>query len=151
MATIMILPTKLSGQQKADANVSAFVSWVATKTDGDFRNMAVRGQLSRQDIAREVGFAKSVLLQNPRVREALAELESALRQRGVLPPLADATQPPPASSEQSGPRAAADKARLKRLESENAALKAELLDLRGKLERYRHIEDALAVSGRLPR
>ena len=53
--TIVILPTNLSGQQKADANVSAFVSWVAPKTDGDFRNMAVRGQLSRQDIAREVG------------------------------------------------------------------------------------------------
>lgn len=54
-STIMILPTNLSGQQKADANASAFVSWVATRTDGDFRNMAVRGQLSRQHIAREVG------------------------------------------------------------------------------------------------
>ena len=51
----MILATNLSGQQKADANVSAFVSWVATKTDGDFRNMAVRERLSLQEIAREVG------------------------------------------------------------------------------------------------
>lgn len=142
---------KLSGQQKADSNVSAFVSWVATKTDADFRNIVVRGQLSRQEIAKEIGFAKSVLLQNPRVRAALADLEAKLRERGVLPPLADATQPPPSASEPPNPRAVADKARLKRLESENAALKAELVDLRSKLERYRHLEDAFSATGRLPR
>ncbi len=54
-STITILATNLSGQQKADANASAFVSLGATKTDGDFRNMAVRGQLSRQDTSQEVG------------------------------------------------------------------------------------------------
>lgn len=147
----MTVSTKLSGQQKADSNISAFVSWVATKTDADFRDMVVRGQLSRQEIAREIGFAKSVLLQNPRVRGALAELEANLRDRGVLPPLADSSQPPPSASEPTNPRAVADKARLKRLESENAALKAELVDLRSRLERYRHLEDAFSTTGRLPR
>ncbi len=147
----MISHPKLSGQQKADSNVSAFVSWIATKADADFRNIVVRGQLSRQEIAKEIGFAKSVLLQNPRVRAALAELEANLRDRGVLPPLADSSQPPPSASEPPNPRAAADKARLKRLESENAALKAELVDLRSKLERYHHLEDAFSRTGRLPR
>jgi hypothetical protein len=141
----------LSGPQKAEANFAGFVSWVATKTDADFRNIAVRGQLSRQEIAREIGFAKSVLLQNPRVRAALASLEASLRDRGVLPPLAEPNSAPPAVAEMENPRAVADKARLKRLEAENAALRAELVELRSRLKQYRHMEDAFSLTGRLPR
>ena len=141
----------LSGLQKAEANLAGFVSWVATKTDADFRNIAMRGQLSRQEIARELGFAKSVLLQNPRVRAALASLEAGLRDRGVLPPLVEPKSAPPAVAEMENPRSAADKARLKRLEAENAALKAELIELRSRLKQYRHMDDAFSLTGRLPR
>ena len=38
---------ELSGQQKADQNLTTFVSWIASKTDADFREMVLRGQLSR--------------------------------------------------------------------------------------------------------
>ena len=49
------------------------------------------------------------------------------------------------------PRAAADKARLKRLEAENAALKAELMGLRSQLKRYATMDAVLTSTGRLPR
>lgn len=140
----------LSGQQKADQNLSTFLSWVASKTDADYREMVLRGQLSRKEIARECGFAKSVLLQNPRVRDALRTLEAQLRARDILPPVADpATRAPPA--EAPNPRVAADKARLKRLEAENAALRAELMELRDRLDRYRLMDEVLSSTGRLPR
>jgi hypothetical protein len=140
----------LSGQQKADQNLATFLSWVASKTDADYREMVLRGQLSRKEIARECGFAKSVLLQNPRVKDALRTLEAQLRDRDILPPVADPT-PPAALTDIPNPRVAADKARLKRLEAENAALRAEVMELRGRLERYRLMDDVLSRTGRLPR
>ena len=146
----MINTHNLSGQQKANQNLDTFLSWVASKTDADFREMASRGQLNRKEIASECGFAKSVLLQNPRVKDSLKALETELRERGILPPVADPATPPPAS-EAPNPRAVADKARLKRLETENASLRAEVMELRGQLERYRLMDNVLSTSGRLPR
>jgi len=142
--------SELSGQQKADRNLSAFLTWVASKTDADYREMVLRGQLNRKEIARECGFAKSVLLQNPRVKDALRALEAQLRDRDILPPVAEPATPAP-TSDVPNPRAAADKARLKRLEAENAALRAEVMELRGRLDRYRLMDDVLSSTGRLPR
>ena len=144
---------RLSGQQKADQNLAIFLSWSASKTEADFREVVLRGQLNRKEIARECGFAKSVLLQNPRVRDSLKSLEADLRERGILPPLAaiEGAAPVAAITESNNSRAAADKARLKRLEVENAALRAELMELRDQLERYRVMDNVLSSTGRLPR
>lgn len=38
-----------SGQQIAEENVLKFTTWAASKTDDDFRNMAIRGVLSHLD------------------------------------------------------------------------------------------------------
>lgn len=141
---------ELSGQQKADQNHATFLSWAASKTDADYREMVLRGQLNRKEIARECGFAKSVLLQNPRVKDSLRTLEAQLRDRDILPPVANPA-PPTATTDAPNPRAAADKARLKRLEAENAALRAEVMELRGRLDRYRLMDDVLSSTGRLPR
>ena len=147
---IMTTVNNLSGQQKADQNLAAFLSWVASKTDAEFREMVLRGQLNRKEIARECQFAKSVLLQNPRVKQTLRDLEAQLRVRSILPPIADPATSAPVA-ETPNPRAAVDKARLKRLEAENAALRAEVMELRGRLDRYRLMDDVLSSAGRLPR
>ncbi len=146
----MTAVNNLSGQQKADQNLATFLSWSASKTDADYREMVLRGQLNRKEIARECAFAKSVLLQNPRVKDALRALEAQLRERDILPPVADPTAPT-ATTDAPNPRAAADKARLKRLEAENAALRAEVMELRGQLDRYRLMDNVLSSTGRLPR
>ena len=147
------MENRLNGQQKADQNLSTFLSWVAGKVDADYREMVLRGQLNRTEIARECGFAKSALLQNPRGKDSLKSLEAYLRERGILPPLAvsDGKAPVVAAMDSPNPRAAADKARLKRLEAENAALKAELIELRRQLDCYRVIDNVLSDTGRLPR
>ena len=141
----------MNGQQRSEQNLATFLSWVASKTDDDFREMVARGQLSRQEIARECGFAKSALLQNPRVKDALKTLEAQLRERKVLPPVAETSESDAAPQATPNPRAAADKARLKRLESENASLRAELTKLRENLDRYQLMDSVLCSTGRLPR
>jgi len=141
-----------NGQQRSDENVSTFYSWMASKTDYDFTDLAVRGQLSRQNIAAECGFARSVLVQNPRVREALKKLEDELRQRKILPPIVE--QPikeVPPSTQLNQTVTAMEHQRLKRLESENASLRAEIEQLRSAIDHYRVMESVLIETGRLPR
>lgn len=142
----------LSGQQKSEQNFIAFMRWSESKTDAEFRAMVVRGQLNRENISKECDFAKSVLAQNPRVKEALKTLEHALRLHGILPPLAEvgpSNEPlPPIGDTQ---RVMVDKARLKRLESENASLRSELTQLRADMAKYAMMERFMAETGRLPR
>ncbi len=143
-----------SGQQIAEQNVKTFTSWVASKTDDDFRALASRGVLSRKEIATECGFAKSALDQNPRVKSALRELEDALRARGVLPPVVEKSAEDavkPLIREPGKLRGALDAERLRRLETDNASLKAEVEELKRALEKHTILSEALALTGRLPR
>lgn len=50
-----------SGREAAHENFQRFTQWIASKTDENYRAIASRGVLSRKEIARECGFAKSVL------------------------------------------------------------------------------------------
>jgi hypothetical protein len=143
-----------SGRQLAEQNAAIFAAWVASKTDDDFRAMASRGVLSRAEVATECGFSKSVLNQNLLIKPALRELEDDLRHRGILPPTVaqDPDEPQqPAMREPGRLRAAKDTERLRRLEQENASLKAEVAELKRALEKHAILRDALALTGRLPR
>lgn len=143
-----------NGRQLAESNFAAFQAWASSKSDADFREMVSRGVLSRKEIAIECGFAKSVLDQNPRVKEALRDLEAELRERKVLPAavVPDAQSPAaPLVREQGKSRAAFNADRVRRLEQENAGLKAEVTELKRLLEQFTVLQDALTQTGRLPR
>lgn len=143
-----------SGRQIADENVKKFIAWMSSKSDDDFRSLALRGVLSRTDIAAECGFAKSALNQNPRIKSELKALEDQLRGRGVLPKPAvetPADASPAALIPVEGGHRARDAERLKRLEQENASLRAELVGVKSALSRYAILQEALAETGRLPR
>lgn len=143
-----------SGRQLAPQYVATFAAWVASKTDDDYRAMVSRGVLKRKEVAKECGFGTSVLDQNPGVKAALRELEVDLRKRGVLPPVAvpDADAPQvPLVREPGRARAVAEAERLRRLEQENASLRAEVAELKRAVEKFSVLRDALVVTGRLPR
>lgn len=143
-----------SGRQQAEHNVATFIAWVASRTDDDFRAIANRGILSRKEIATECGFARSVLDQNPRIKEALGDLERELRLRSVLPPSVDRDPAAPSESLMREPgrlRAAQEAERLRRLEQENAGLKAEVAELKRVIEKFTVLREALALTGRVPR
>jgi hypothetical protein len=143
-----------SGRQIGDENVQTFLDWMVCKTDADYKAVAFRGVLSRKEIAKECGFAKSALDQNPRIKAALRQLEKGLRERGVLPP--EATKAPgepqaPRLAVRGGERGRLDAERLKRLEQENASLRAENAELKRLLGQHALLSEALALTGRLPR
>lgn len=118
------------------------------------RAIASRGVLSREEVAKECGFAKSALDQNPRIKDALRELECDLRLRGILPPVVERKRATPQELPMREPgwiRGAQDAERLRRLVQENAGLKAEVSELRRPVEKYAVLRDALAITGRLPR
>jgi hypothetical protein len=143
-----------NGQQIAEENLKAFFSWMTRNTDADYRAMAFRGVLSRKEIAKECGFAKSALDQNPRIKAALRQLEKELRNRGVLPPEANKAPGEPRAprlADHGGQRARLDAERLKRLEQENASLRAENAELKRLLGHHAMLSEALALTGRLPR
>jgi|SRR5450830_1065905 len=143
-----------SGRQIAEQNAELFAAWVASKTDDDFRAMASRGVLSRKEIATECGFAKSALDQNPRVKTALRELEDSLRLRGVLPKATERSPDEaakPLTREPSKVRASLEVERMRRLETDNASLKAENAELKRALEKHTLLREALAQTGRMLR
>lgn len=143
-----------SGRQLSDENVKTFSSWVASKSDDDFRAMVNRGALSRQEIATECGFAKSALNQNPRIKAALQGLEYALRERGVLPPVIEKSADEaakPLMREPNKLQGALDAARDLRQRTEIASLKAELSEVKHLLEKYAILSEALAQTGRVLR
>ena len=143
-----------SGQQLSEHNFVAFNTWLASKTDSDFRQLANRGVLSRKEIAIECGFSKSALDQNPRIKAALRAAEDELRKRGVLPPIAEKSPEQPAEPlmrEVGKQKLGLDAERLRRLEQENASLRAENGELKRQLERYAVIREALSLTGRVPR
>lgn len=142
------------GRQIAEENVQAFQRWMAGKTDDDYRAMALRGVLSRKEIAKECGFAKSALDQNPRIKAALRELEERLRERGVLPKaLSKGSVGPqePRLRDRGAQQTLLDRERLRRLEQENASLRAEVNELKRQLKRHAILSEALTMTGRLPR
>lgn len=124
------------------------------KTDGDYRQMVRGGVLNRKEIAKECGFGRSVVDQNPRIKAALHQLETDLRYRGILPPPALSVNKEdnelPRRVEGSH-RSADDRALITRLENQNACLRAEVAELKSQLERYASIHEALTKTGRIPR
>ena len=116
--------------------------------------MVSRGVLSRKEIAKECGFAKSALDQNPRIKALLKQTEDDLRLRAILPPLEkrivlEGELPP--FRDAGKQHALRDNERLKRLEQENASLHAENAELKRQLQRFTVLQEALALTGRLPR
>jgi hypothetical protein len=143
-----------NGQQKAQQNLDAFHSWVATQQDDDFKQIMFRGQLNRSEVAKAIGCGKSALNQNPELREALKQLEDDLRDRGVLPPLTDIAKEEIDKHkpyDNTANRKALDSKRLSLLEAENIELKAKVKELEGQLQRFGELSETLSEMGFMPR
>jgi hypothetical protein len=143
-----------NGQQKAQQNFDAFQAWSATQTDDDYKQIAFRGQLSRTEVAKAVGFGKSALNQNPDIRKRLKKLEDDLREKGVLPPLTDTAKKEadkPKQYDNTANRKALDSKRSSSLEAEKIELKAKIKELEGKLERFGELSETLSEMGFMPR
>jgi hypothetical protein len=141
----------MNGQAKAQDNYAAFKAWASRQTDADFREISVQGLLCRQEICRECCFNRSVLLQNPRIKADLHDLEGRLRDAGVLPKIAAPVENGVPLRAQGQLQARTDAERLKALEAENLSLRAVIADLQKRLKRFEAMDALLGETGRFAR
>jgi hypothetical protein len=153
------MTNNLSGREIAANNLRRFNSWISERDATlDWSGYVRQGKLNRSEIANECGFALSVIRQNPAVKSALEALETRLLASGVLQPVKTVSSPSietgvDATNQFIDKRIMAAKgkaeARVKQLEEQNAALKAEVRDLKEQLRTYRHLDEHLRTTGRL--
>ena len=132
----------LDGQR----NVEVFLSWVATTAD--FKPFIYQGLLSISKVACECGLRRDVFYTNPGIRDnhwpaLIKQLEDA----GVL----KARTAKPVDSLQRLPRRdVVNDARIKQIQEENEAVKAENRELRRQLEKLKFLDEMLHATGRIP-
>ena len=135
-----------NGIEDGKLNARAFLSWVASVED--FRPFIRQGMLSVSRMAKEAGLKRDVFYTNRDIRDVhLPELYRLLEDQGILQPrVANPVDmlPPPAKKSH-----VAD-ARVKQIQDEAEAVKAENRELRKQLERFKGMEEVLHTTGRLP-
>ena len=139
-----------SGQQLSEINYLKFLNWRDAKSKNDFRQYVFRNKLSRKKIAIECDFAKSVLNQNPKIKQALLELENSLKKIGVLSQDLIQTQRAPVKVIKT-PENNHIKKLITQLENENMSLKVENKTLKDYLKKYNMIDLFLSETMRIPR
>lgn len=147
-----------SGQQIAKENIRKLRSWIAERDAANDWKDYVRGdKLNRTEIAAEAGIGLAAFHQNPSVRETLRSLEARLAADNLIssPTIdSDTLNEPDSPSDQAVNKRiltnmARSEARVKDLEEQNAALKAEVTYLRDLVRRLEYREDHLGRTGRL--
>ncbi len=133
----------LNGQQKSFQNIESFISWMASTQDDYFKQIIYRGKLNRNEVSKGCGFSKSVLLQNPKVKELLNDLEDSLRKRGVLPDLSDVGQSKLINTK------SYDKSYSKNIKDSKrvANLEQKVIELEAKLKRYQELAEVITDMG----
>jgi hypothetical protein len=147
--------------QLATQAVQRFSEWVVERDKaGDWSDYVRGGKLNRTELAKECEFGRAALQQNPGLAAALTTLEIRLAEQGVLSAASLlAKDLPPELKAQVGAadeqvrRAMSARAtlerRVKTLEEQNAALRAENVELRERLRRSALADIHLAQTGRL--
>lgn len=135
-----------NGIMDGQRNVQAFLDWAAHCDD--FKPYIVQGLLNVSRVANECGLNRNVFYTNPEIRDIhWPALTKRLEDEGVLTarvakPLEDAPRQRARSIE--------NDARIKQIQEENEAVKAENRELRKQLERLKGIDEILHTTGRLP-
>lgn len=135
-----------NGLMDGEANAQSFLAWGAEVKD--FKPFIHQGVLSVSRIARECGLNRNVFYTNPEIRDVLwpnllhrLEKEGVLKQRVANPVEVVMREPK---------RSGIGDARIKQIQEENEALKAEVNELRKQLERFQGMDAVLHTTGRLP-
>lgn len=135
-----------NGVMDGEANAHSFLDW--QKEVKDFKPFVFQGQLSISRVARECGLNRDVFYTNPQIRDVLLpnllhrlEKDKVLKQRVANPVEVVMREPR---------RSGIGEARIKQIQEENEALKAENSELRKQLGRFQGMDEVLHTTGRLP-
>lgn len=139
-------------------NLRKFENWIKDRdAANDWAEYIRGGKLNRTEVAKECGFGTSAFRQNPSIAQALLALEARLSESSVFKPTEASAQVPTdeATSQAADMKILSSKAsaerRTKAVEEQNAALKAEVNDLKQRLKQYKFLDEHLATTGRMLR
>lgn len=135
-----------NGIQDGQRNVELFLDWASHVED--FKPFIHQGLLSVARVAKECGLNRDVFYTNPDIRDIhFPALNKRLEEEGVLlPRVANPVREMP---RQRRGNAVSD-ARIKQIQEEAEAVKAENRELRQQLERLKGIDEILHSTGRVP-
>lgn len=128
-------------KEKGREYLEKFRAWAASMSDDDFLNIiyAPTGGLNKQEIKKLAGLSDQAIKKNAGVVSALKELESELRDRGVLPPLTEQGE-----KAQSGPKLFDKKAHSASMDAQRVAhLESDNHDLRVRIDKLEKENEAL--------
>ncbi|WP_287849715.1 DUF6262 family protein [Acidiphilium sp.] len=126
------------GRQTGEAHVASLAAYLASLRDNR-QGLPVRsGKVNSSAVAHACGFNREVLYQNPRCKEMLTQATTELGIVGIE------TRPEAVAD----PERKALENRVATLERRNAALQAEVYELRRQLKNYDTVEAILVQSGR---
>ena len=135
-----------NGIKDGQLNEQTFIDWVANVDD--FKPYILQGVLSISKLAREFGLNRDVFYTNPEIRDRhWPALNKRLEEEGVLK--LRVGKPAEIVPRQPQQRATSD-ARIKQIQEENEAVKAENRELRKQLDKLKGIDEILHPTGRLP-
>lgn len=135
-----------NGVQDGERNTQAFLTWL--RSVEDFKPYIHQGVLSISRVARECGLNRDVFYTNPEIRDVhWPALNKRLEHEGVLRPR---IATPVEAVRKTPLRSGVNEARIKQIQDENEAVKAENRELRRQLERLKGIDEVLHTTGRLP-
>lgn len=138
-----------NGVEDGQRNVRLFLEWKSNVED--FKPYIRQGLLNQSRIAREAGFWRGAFDTNAEIRDVhFPALIAKLEEQGILKPRAAA--PAELQPRRSNSNHFAD-ARVKQIQEENEAVKAENRELRAelsKLGKLKIIDEILSTTGRLP-
>ncbi|WP_194727290.1 VPA1267 family protein [Noviherbaspirillum malthae] len=151
-----------NGEQKGQEALQRFKEWIAERDRADDWADYIRGgKLNRTEVAAECQFGTPAFRQNRGIEKELAALEARLR-LGAAQEVVDLKRTAKNGSDRdvdadsdravagrlARAKASADQ-RVKNLEEENAALRAEVAALREKQRQFEHLDAHLAETGRM--
>ena len=140
-------------------NLQKFEAWIKDRDmASDWVDYIRGGKLNRTEVAQECGFGTPAFRQNPSIANALEALEERLLALGFTARAKDALTATSGATDAATVQAAdlrilssktSAERRVKAVEEQNAALKAENRDLREQLKKYKFLDEHLATTGRL--
>jgi hypothetical protein len=134
-----------NGIQDGQRNVEAFLNWSATVKD--WKPYVTQGLLSVSRLAKECDLNRNVFYTNPELRDIhLPALVSRLENEGSL--RSRVANPVQLTRQKRG--GSVSDARMKQIQEEAEAVKAENRVLRRQLERLKGIDEILHSTGRVP-
>ncbi|HCG5131728.1 TPA: hypothetical protein NJY85_004567 [Vibrio parahaemolyticus] len=139
-----------------DKNASKFEAWLSSKIPLDTNGCKIYNSktwlplvnakthnLARAELSAQSGVGLSALRQNPKIKALLEELETALREKNILPALTESgkvAQDSPRKYDQGASQRHVDTNRLRELEEENQRLRAEL-------KRFEELKEIMSEMG----